>query len=71
MKDKKNLLKVASREKRFSTLAHKEGLGASARAKTSKGANRSDNLMEANLDEAFAKKRAKIAKRAKNKARSS
>lgn len=68
MKDKKNLLKVAAREKKFSTLAHKEGKGAAARAKVTSGANRSDNLMEARLDEAFAKKRTKIAKRDKKKA---
>jgi hypothetical protein len=68
MRDKKNLLKVAKREETFSTLAHNEGLGAKARAKDTKGANRKDNQMEARLDEAFSKKRAKIAENAKRKA---
>jgi hypothetical protein len=61
-------IKAAKREKTFSTLAHTEGRGASARAKHSTGANKADNLAEAKLDEKFAKKRAKIAADLKKKA---
>ena len=64
---KKNLDKVAKREKLFSTLAHKEGEGAKKRASTSTGANKKDNEMEAELDEKFAKKRMQIAIRAKRR----
>lgn len=68
MSKKSDLLKAAKREKTFSTLAHKEGLGASKRAKETTGANKSDNRMEAKLDEVFAKKRNKIATALKKKA---
>lgn len=61
MSKKSDLLKAAKREATFSTLAHKEGLGASSRAKHTSGANKRDNKMEAKLDEKFSKKRAKIA----------
>jgi len=67
MSKKSDLLKAAKREKTFSTLAHKEAIGASKRAKHSTGANKSDNAMEADLDEMFARKRAKIAKSLKKK----
>lgn len=43
MKDKKNLLKVATREKKFSTLAREEALGAAERARHTTGANKADN----------------------------
>lgn len=69
MSKKSDLLKAAKREKTFSTLAHKEGQGANTRAKHSNGANKADNRMEAQLDEKFAKKRAKIATALKNKAK--
>jgi hypothetical protein len=68
MKDRKNLLKVAKREKTFSTLARKEGAGAKQRAAHSSGANKKDNQMEARIDIAFANKRKKISQRAKRKA---
>jgi hypothetical protein len=65
---KKDDLKAAKREKTFSTLAHKEGIGASNRVKHSSGANKKDNKMEAHLDEQFAKGRAKLATALKKKA---
>jgi len=68
MSKKSDLLKAAKREKTFSTLAHKEARGAASRAKKTTGANRSDNRMESDLDEAFAKKRSKIASAYKKKA---
>jgi hypothetical protein len=68
MSKKSDLLKAAKREKTFSTLAHKEGRGANDRSNKSTGANRSDNQMEARLDEKFAKKRAKIATALKKRA---
>ena len=68
MSKKSDLLKAEKREKTFSTLAHKEGLGAAKRAKHSTGANKADNRMESALDEKFANKRAKIATALKKKA---
>ncbi len=69
MKDKKNLLKVAKREKTFSTLAKEEGKGAMKRAKMEKGAARKDSEREAKIDMQFAKKRSVWAKEAKDKAK--
>lgn len=69
MKDKKNLLKVATREKKFSTLAKEEALGAANRAKHTTGANKADNRMEAVVDDDFAKARAIVARTAKEKAK--
>lgn len=71
MSKKSDLLKAAKREKTFSTLAHKEGIGASQRSKNSTGANKVDNTREAHLDEEFAKKRAKIASALKKRANKS
>ena len=68
MNKKNDLLKAAKREKTFSTLAHKEAKGAKERVKNSTGANKSDNKMEASLDEKFAKKRAALASFYKRKA---
>lgn len=68
MSEKSDLLKAAKREKTFATLAHKEALGASKRAKNSTGANKADNRMESRIDEIFAKKRSKIAAGLKKKA---
>jgi hypothetical protein len=62
-----DLKKVAAREQKFSTLARTEGKGAMDRAKHSKGQNKADNLMEANLDERFAKKRKDLAQAARKK----
>lgn len=70
MKDKKDLKKVAKREQLFSTLAHKEGLGAKKRASKATGADKKDDLWEAKIDEQFAKKRAKLASTARNKSKS-
>lgn len=69
MSKKTNDLKAAKREKTFSTLAHKEGVGARDRVRHSTGENKMDNAREAVLDEKFAKKRSKIATALKNKAR--
>jgi len=68
MTKKSDLLKAAAREKKFSTLAAEEAKGAASRAQHSKGANRSDNRMEAKIDADFAKARAKIATAYKKKA---
>jgi hypothetical protein len=68
MSKKSDLLKASKREKTFSTLAHKEALGADRRSKNTTGANKADNRMESRLDEVFAKKRAKIATALKKKA---
>lgn len=68
MNKKSDLLKAAKREKTFSTLAHKEGVGARERAKKTTGANKVDNSFEADIDEKFAKKRAKIATALKKRA---
>jgi hypothetical protein len=68
MSKKSDLLKAAKREKTFSTLAHKEALGADRRSKNSTGANKADNRMESRLDEVFARKRSKIATALKKKA---
>ncbi len=70
MSDKQELLKVAKREKTFSTLAKQEAKGASKRASLSHGANKKDNAWEAKQDILWAKKRAKIAQAAKKKANS-
>lgn len=69
---KKDLLKVAKREKYFSTLAKKEGKGALAREKEEarkgyKEASR-DSKWEVKIDNKFAKIRAKKAQVAKKKA---
>lgn len=69
MKDKKNLLKVAKREKTFSTLAKEEGKGAMKRVKMEKGAAKKDSQREVGIDMQFAKKRANWAKEARNKAK--
>lgn len=68
MSKKDDYLKAAKREKTFSTLAHKEGIGAKKRTTQSTGANKQDNAMEARIDESFAKKRSKIATALKKKA---
>lgn len=69
---KKDLLKVAKREKYFSTLAKKEGKGALQREKAEKkeGLEESskDSKWEVKVDKQFAKIRAKKAKIAKKKA---
>jgi len=71
-KHKKDLLKVAKREKTFSTLATEEGKGASKRAKeeASKGLKESakDSRWEAKIDKSFAKLRAVKANLEKRKA---
>ena len=70
---KKDFLKIAKREKTFSTLAKKEGKGAEKRAKTESKAgfkeSAKDSRWEAKIDKIFAKKRAKMAITAKNKAK--
>ncbi len=68
MSKKSDLLKAAKREKTFSTLAHKEAIGANKRAKNSTGANKTDNRRESVIDESFAKARKKIAKQYEKKA---
>lgn len=68
MSKKSDLLKAAKREKTFSTLAHKEGLGALERVRHSRGANKMDNIFEASIDEKFSNKRAKIATALKKRA---
>ena len=69
---KKDYLKVAKREKTFSTLAKKEGQGASKRAKeeASKGLKESakDSRWEAKIDKSFAKLRSVKANLEKRKA---
>lgn len=67
-KDRSNLLKVAKREKTFSTLARTEAKGAKERVKHSSGANKKDNQFEYKADLMWSKKRAKIAEKAKRKA---
>jgi hypothetical protein len=67
LKDKKNLQKVATREKRFSTLAKIEGKGAHKRALSEHGAAKKDSEWEQKVDNKFAKIRAKKAKIAKKK----
>lgn len=69
---KKDLLKVAKREKYFSTLAKKEGKGALERehAEKRKGLKESakDSAWEVKMDRKFAKIRSKKAEVAKKKA---
>jgi hypothetical protein len=69
----KDLKNVARREKTFSTLAHKEGLGARQRAKKENKENMpasaKDSSREAKWDEEWSKMRDKIAKAAKARAK--
>jgi hypothetical protein len=69
---KKDLLKVAAREKAFSTLAKKEGAGAKARLRreTTKHepARAKDTKWEVSVDEKFAKERMKRSNSARSKA---
>jgi len=69
MNDKKNLLKVAKREKTFATLAKKEGKGAHERAKKEHGAAKKDSEREEKIDMQFARKRTAWSKQAKLKAK--
>lgn len=68
MKDTKNLLKVAKREKTFATLAKEEGKGAAHRAKIEHGAAKKDSQREEKIDMQFARKRTEWSKEAKMKA---
>ncbi len=68
MKDKKNLLKVAKREKTFATLAKEEGKGAAHRAKVEHGAAKKDSQWETKVDNAFVRIRTAKAEQAKKKA---
>lgn len=72
-KKQKDLLKVAKREKYFSTLARKEGKGAAERAQNEQKrglkAAAADSRWEHTVDERFAKIRADKAKQAKIKAK--
>jgi hypothetical protein len=55
MTKNEELAKVIAREKRFSTLAKKEGKGAHARALKEKGAAKKDSEWEEGVDNAFVK----------------
>ena len=70
---KKDLKAVAKREGTFSTLAHKEGLGARQRAKKEKRAHMpasaKDSRNEAIIDESFSKMRRVLANKAKKAAK--
>jgi hypothetical protein len=70
MSEKQELLKVAKREKTFSTLAKTEAKGAAKRALNEHGANKKDSQWEAKQDTLWANKRAKLAATAKKKASS-
>lgn len=69
MNRKQDLLKVAKREKTFATLASKEGAGAKKRLQLEKKRkepqSEKDTRWEIQVDEAFAKTRAKKADLAK------
>ncbi len=63
----KDLKKVATREKKFSTLAKIEGKGAHKRALREHGAAKKDSEWEEKVDNKFARIRAMKAKLAKSK----
>lgn len=65
---KKNLLKASSREKRFASLAKKEGKGNERLAKKAHGANKRDLEWETNMDLQFAKIRKERAANFRKKA---
>ena len=71
MNKSKDYAKVATREKRYSTLAHKEGQEASKRAKRESAHHEpiaaADSRREARNAEAWAVKRKKWSKQAKAK----
>ncbi len=69
MKKSKDLAKVAKREQLFSTLAHKEGIGAAKRAKAEDKAGykeaAKDSRWETKMDNKFARIREKKAIKAR------
>lgn len=68
MGDKEEFLKVAKREKYFSTLAKTEEKGAIQREHREHGPAKKDSKWEVEVDKEFAKKRSRKAKVAKEKA---
>lgn len=68
MGDREEFLKVATREKRFSTLAKQEEKGAVQREHREHGPAKKDSKWEVKVDKEFSKTRARKAKSAKEKA---
>lgn len=69
MTKKEEYAKVASREKRFATLAKEEAKGAAERYKKEKGPAKADSKFEEKVDKKFARIRTVIAKKAKAKSK--